>query len=203
MIRFRSVLVYCCLLPLGACTRSCNDYDNANEFTQAKLPEYSETGAHTLGCRLGSQVWTVLGKHEITRVGYPWDDNTLMVSSSYSQPAVLSVQGEMTGVRDSRVFYDMELSLSFLPSDTLGGLRLLGADSAHTTTGWVREYMRAVNLMDFHEYQSRPHRPVRLLIQKRDPTQRIISGTFAGYLYGGASGNDSLAVSDGRFDLKY
>ena len=46
----------------------------------------------------------------------------------------------------------------------------------------------------------RARRPVRLLIRKLDRQRRTVSGTFAGMLY---SSTDSLAVADGRFDLKY
>ena len=40
----------------------------------------------------------------------------------------------------------------------------------------------------------------RLRIRKLDRQQRTISGTFEGHLY---SRTDSLAVTDGRFDLRY
>ena len=35
---FRTYLTYLSLLPLSACTHSCNDYDNNEEFTKATLP---------------------------------------------------------------------------------------------------------------------------------------------------------------------
>ena len=54
-MRFRLFLTYLSLLPLSACTRSCNDYDNNEEFAKAQLPPYTETGANTLGCGLGAQ----------------------------------------------------------------------------------------------------------------------------------------------------
>jgi len=109
----------------------------------------------------------------------------------------------MSGVRDSKPFYDMGLTVVFRPSDTLGGLHLLGADTSRTYTGQFVEQMSATDFMTYDDYHSSNRRPVRLLVRKLDRQQRIISGTFEGSLYGGTSGHDSLAVADGRFDLKY
>ena len=200
-MRFRTFLTYLSLLPLSACTRSCNEYDNNEEFAQAKLPAYSETGAGTLGCVLGAQTWTVLGKHQVTGpLGSGWTPNTLKVYGGFSVPPQLLVRGEMTGVRNSIIFYNTEIMLSFRPSDTLGGLRLLGADTARVPTGRTAEYMEAIDLLPYASYRSRARRPVRLRIRKLDRQQRTVSGTFAGMLY---SPTDSLAVTDGRFDLRY
>ena len=200
-MRFRTYLTYLSLLPLSACTRSCNEYDNNEEFAQAKLPAYSETGAGTLGCVLGAQTWTVRGKHQVTGpLGSGWTPNTLKVYGGFSVPPQLLVRGEMTGVRNSTIFYDTEIMLSFRPSDTLGGLRLLGADTTRVPTGRTAEYMEAIDLLPYASYTSRARRPVRLRIRKLDRQQRTVSGTFEGHLY---SRTDSLAVTDGRFDLRY
>ena len=199
-MRFRTFLTYLSLLPLSACTKSCNEYDNNEEFAQAKLPAYSETGAGTLGCVLGAQTWTVLGSHYENRIGYPWQPNTILVEGSYSVPPYLAATGQMTGVRDSKPFYDMQISLILRLEDTLSNVRLLGSDTARVTTGRPFDHMQAQNLLTSDGYYSRARRPVRLLIRKLDRQQRTVSGTFAGLLY---SPTDSLAVADGRFDLKY
>ena len=202
-MRFRTFLTYLSLLPLSACTRSCKDYDNNEEFARAKLPPYSETGAGTLGCVLGPQTWTVLGSFYQNRIGYPWVPNAVAVEGSYSVSPYIAATGRMTGVRDSKTFYDMGISLVFRLSDTLGGLHLLGADTSRTYTGRFVEQMRATNFMTYDEYRSRNRHPVRLLVRKLSRQQRTVSGTFAGMLYGGTTGHDSLAVADGRFDFTY
>ena len=74
-----------------------------------------------------------------------------------------------------------------------------GPTRARVPTGRA-EHMKAFDLLPFRSYESRNHRPVRLLIRKLDRQQRIVSGTFEGQLY---SQTDSLAVSDGHFDVKY
>ncbi|GAB2693230.1 hypothetical protein GCM10011495_17690 [Hymenobacter frigidus] len=204
-MRFRTFLTYLSLLPLSACTKSCNDYDNNEEFARAKLPAYSETGAHTLGCRLGPQAWTVLGKHQTSSpLGSGWMPNTLEVYGGYSVPPHLTAIGQMTGVRDSKEFYDVQLSLNIRLTDTLGGLHLLGSDTSRTvSSSRFTETLEAQDMLTYHDFRSNFRHPVRLLVRKLDRQQRIISGTFEGQLYGGASGRDSLAVADGRFDLKY
>ena len=199
-MRFRTFLTYLSLLPLSACTKSCNDYDNNEEFARATLPAYSETGAGTLGCRLGPQVWTVLGKHYENRIGYPWQPNTILVEGSYSVPPYLAATGQMTGVRDSKPFYDMQISLILRLDDTLSNVRLLGSDTARVGAGRPFDQLQARDLLTFDGYYSRTSRPVRLLIRKFDRQQRTVSGTFAGMLY---SRTDSLAVADGLFDLSY
>ncbi|WP_457064906.1 hypothetical protein [Hymenobacter sp. UYAg731] len=204
-MRFRTVLTYLSLLPLSACTRSCNDYDNNEEFAKAKLPPYTETGANTLGCVLGSQVWTVLGSHALKGgIGTVWEPNRLEPEGGNAVPPLLTVRGEMSGVRNSKEFYDREIRLTFLLSDTLGGIHLLGDDTVRTRPGHYREYMEAIDLIPYVGYYSSTRRPVRLLVRKLDRQQRTVSGTFAGTLYGGSlSGHDSLTVIDGRFDVKY
>ncbi|MDO7848086.1 hypothetical protein Q5H92_17100 [Hymenobacter sp. M29] len=204
-MRFRTLLTYLSLLPLSACTKSCNDYDNNEEFARAQLPAYTETGANTLGCVLGAQKWTVLGsQNSPSPLGSGWRPNVLQVYGGSSVPPLLEVRGTMSGVRNSEVFYDREIALTFLLSDTLGGLRLLGEDTVRTRPGHYREYMEALDLIPYVGYHSSARRPVRLLIRKLDRQRRTVSGTFAGMLYGGSlSGHDSLAVTDGRFDVKY
>lgn len=198
IMRLRPLLAYLSILPLGACTRSCNDYDNASEFYNAKLPEYTETGANTLGCRLGPQVWTVLGKHEERGIGYSWQPNFL-ASYNYTHEARVTIQGQMTGVRDSKTFYDMGIALNFEIPDTLGRVQLLGINDSTGAAG----SMSATNYFVFDWYVSRPEHPVRLIIRKVDRQQHIVSGVFEGCLYGDASGQDSLVITDGRFDVKY
>lgn len=199
-MRFRLFLTYLSLLPLSACTRSCNDYDNNEEFAKAQLPPYTETGANTLGCGLGAQTWTVLGSQKITSpVGPSWQPNVLRVYVNPAVPQLLYAHGQMTGARNSRVFYDLEVALTFRLSDTLGGLRLLGTDTARVPIGRA-ETMEATNQVEYARYRSSTRRPVRLRIRKLNRQQRIVSGTFGGYLY---SRTDSLAVTDGRFDFTY
>ena len=200
-MRFQHFLTCFSLLPLSACTKGCNEYDNNEEFARASLPAYSETGASTLGCLLGSQKWTVLGSQQLKGpLGSSWQPNTLQVYRASAVPPLLTVRGKMTGVRNSQVFYDREITLTFLLSDTLGGIRLLGADTVRNRPGYYREYMEAIDLIPYQGYLSSARRPVRLLIRKLDRQQRTVSGTFEGYLY---SRTDSLAVTDGRFDVKY
>jgi hypothetical protein len=203
-MRLRTFLTYLSLLPLSACTKSCNEYDNNEEFARAELPAYTETGAGTLGCVLGPQKWTVLGQSPGPGGlgGGSWQPNELLVDGGYSVPPFVNAHGRMTGVLDSKVFYDMALSLHIRPTDTLGGLHLLGADTSRTYSGRLVEQMQAIDFVSGMEYGSLNRRPVRLLVRKLDRQQRIVSGTFAGTLYQ-YQGPDSLAVTDGRFDVKY
>lgn len=211
-MRLRSFLICLGLLPLAACTRSCReDYDNASEFANAQLPPYSETGAQTMGCQLGSQTWTVLGAWEgnpCAECKIEWLPNTLQFGQTHSVPGATwtptSLIGTMTGVRDNHIFYNTEIRIFFHPSDTLGGLRLLGeADALLRPASQPYEAMHVLDTHNGRRYVSRSQRPVRLFVRKFDRQQHIISGTFEGTVYGGASGNDSLAVTDGRFDTKY
>ena len=82
------------------------------------------------------------------------------------------------------------------------GRHLLGADTARAYSGRFVEQMRATNFLTYDDYGSSNRRPVRLFVRKLNRQQRIVSGTFPGTLYQ-TSGPDSLAVADGRFDIKY
>ncbi len=200
-MRFRTLLTYLALLPLSACTKSCNDYDNNEEFARARLPAYTETGANTLGCVLGPQTWTVLGAHlKSTHYRDVWEANQLYVSSGYPGPPQVQVRGQMTGVRNSKTFYDYEIQTVFTLSDTLGGLRLLGSDTVRVPR--QGEYLAAYSFFSGRFFASAARRPVRLFIRRLDRQQRTVSGTFAGTLYQ-TDGPDSLIVTDGRFDVRY
>jgi|GEM_PF-4930581 len=204
-MRLRTFLTYLSLLPLGACTR-CDDYDNSAEFDQAQLPPYTEIGANTMGCRIVPQVWTILGQSEQWNNTPPLRQQNKLVAVPYNYASgpLLKVTGRMTGVREGLAFYDMELQLTFRLSDTLGGLRLLGSDTARFIPSGTVESMHAVNYAKGSgDYHSLDRRPVRLTIRHLDEFQRIVSGTFEGWLYGGSSSPDSLEVADGRFDIKY
>ncbi|MCI1189222.1 hypothetical protein MON38_17495 [Hymenobacter sp. DH14] len=200
-MRFRTFLTYLSLLPLSACTKSCNEFDNNEEFAHAKLPAYTETGANTLGCVLGPQTWTVLGKYNSgLNYGGRWQPNGLEAyAGSYSGILQLRAGGRMTGVRNSKEFYDAEIGLTFQLTDTLGGLRLL-ADTSRVPG--KAEFMVATNFIEGIDFKSSARHPVRLFVRKLDRQQRIVSGTFSGMLYQ-TNGPDSLAVTDGRFDLRY
>ena len=200
-MRLRTFLTYLSLLPLSACTRSCKEYDNNEEFARAQLPPYSETGANTMGCVLGPQTWTVLGSHfETSHYSGKWVPNRVEVLNNYPGPKQVQLRGRMTGVRSSKEFYDYEIQAVFTLNDTLGGLRLLGADTVRQPRR--DEYMSAGSLFDGRIFVSSTRHPVRLLIRKLNRQQRIVSGTFSGMLYQDR-GPDSLAVADGRFDVKY
>ena len=205
-MRLRTLLTYLSLLPLSACTR-CKAYDNNEEFARAQLPAYTETGANTLGCVLGPQTWTVLGSSlEPRHYGSAWSPNSLIINGPYfitgpnARQPLVEVHGRMTGVRDSKAFYDTDVELAFTLTDTLGGLHLLGADSVRYPPR--AEYLAAGSFIDGRGFVSSTRHPVRLLVRKLNRQQRIVSGTFSGMLYQ-HSGSDSLAVRDGRFDVKY
>ena len=205
-MRVRTFFSFLSLLPLSACTKSCTaDYDNNEAFAKAQLPPYTETGAGTMGCLLGPQTWTVLGSYEQRGGlgGSYWQPNSLLASGTYSVPSHLEVSGRMSGVRNSKPFYDMGISFQIWPSDTLGGLHLLGADTSRAYSGRFVEQMQAINFLTYDNYHSSYRRPVRLLVRKLNRFNRIVSGTFSGTLYGGTSGHDSITVADGRFDLNY
>ena len=205
-MRLRTFLTYLSLLPLSACTR-CKAYDNNEEFARAQLPAYTETGANTLGCLLGPQTWTVLGSSlEPRHYGSVWLANSLRINGPYlitspnPQQSIVEVSGRMTGVRDSKPFYDTDVALAFSLTDTLGGLHLLGANTAGYSSR--AEAMAATSFYTGRRFESSARHPVRLLVRKLNRQQRIVSGTFSGMLYQDR-GSDSLAVADGRFDVKY
>ncbi|GAB3733720.1 hypothetical protein GCM10027594_15350 [Hymenobacter agri] len=183
------------------------EYDNNEEFSKAKLPAYTETGAGTLGCILGAQTWTVLGSYEQRGGlgGSYWQPNSVLSTGSFAVPPHIEVNGRMSGVRNSKPFYDMGISFQIWPSDTLGGLHLLGADTSRSYTGRFVEQMQAIDFLSssYADYHSSNRRPVRLVVRKLNRFNHTVSGTFAGTLYNGTGGHDSITVTDGRFDLSY
>ena len=103
------------LLLLSFAFSSCKDeeYDNIEEYFSIELPDYSETGAQTLGCLIDKDVWRTFGKREdggFLLQPITWEPNETM---AYYDGINLSVNGIMTIVHNSKVISEQYLGIYF------------------------------------------------------------------------------------------
>jgi hypothetical protein len=182
------------LIGLLACK---DEFDNVSLAEKVTLPEYSQTGKGNIGCLVNDQVWTTFGKHFERGVWTSyWKENYTETSSYlyYHNQEILNVSGRMSKVHQNQIIYDTQLGFSLVFTDSLAGQYQLGADS----TG-------SMSFQDLHKltyYQTHSKNPLLLTIRKFSMLDKIVSGEFEGYLFNKDNLNDSIKVSQGRFDVK-
>ena len=59
-------------------------------------------------------MWTVLSRHSLpSPLGGGWALNQLEIYGGYATSPMIQARGAMTGVRNSKEFYDTEIELTF------------------------------------------------------------------------------------------
>ncbi|MBG8555631.1 hypothetical protein [Hymenobacter guriensis] len=182
-------------LFLSACEKQA--YDNTAAFDKLTLPAATTSGAGFLACNINGHVWTPFGKYEQQGVlGSILTDNSLIV---YSSPRVAgrtlaAASGQMSRVRQGKPTHESMLHLDLLAVDTLGTKRYLNPTLQEGLI--YQEFTNAG-----HTYRNLAKNPIHVVVSRFDADQKIISGTFEGYLFSDYP-NDSIHVTEGRFDFK-
>jgi hypothetical protein len=188
------------ILMIATSLFSCRKtYDNTNDTNKIILPQYSEAGSSTFGFMLNNSVWTVFGKHKANNgFGPYWMNNTFDVSSFGPADSVRIVAGgQMTIVQSDSATTDVSAGFSFIPT--------IPYKKSYFLTNVYPGNFSIVDKIHNRYYQVNPLRPLVLEVtkfDKIDDLQRILSGRFNGVLYNEVNPNDSIIVSDGRFDTK-
>ena len=155
------------------------------------LPPITQTGANTFGCLVNGEVW-------VPRVPlFSW---TLYDKAfSFDESKGLGYgNGDCTVANDST--YQV-LALAFGASHYL-------PTEYHTTSDSTYINAFSVWFKDTHSKWYLPDETAtltsnRFIISKIDTTKNFISGTFEFTLYNTLNKNDSIVITDGRFDLLY
>lgn len=178
-----SKIVLALLLTLVCAVAGCGP----DEYVapEPKLPPATQVGANTFGCRIDGKAYVpdVLGCFAIPaeRPVSMYYDNTFRFGN-YTE---LNFFTRMCSA--AKVF-----SFTKLQIDTLGAYSFNGNFCDIQTCDKAQVGLNGTDIYNMTSGQ--------IVITKLDTTRKIISGTFTFSLN---NGNQSLSVSDGRFDFKY
>jgi len=191
-------LIFCIsIISLFSCKKI---FDNTKEVNKIALPVYTETGANTFGFLYNNTIWTVFGKrYSNSGVASGYVPNYFEVSSILTGTNEWSIVagGRLTIVKNDTAITDISAGFSFVP-----------------TIPFIKDYLLTntypggfsmVDKVNNKYYQVNPARPLTLRLNKFDKIDsllRICSGRFFGVLYNEIDANDSLLITDGRFDTK-
>ncbi len=193
----KRLLIFLSLVLFASCKKT---FDNSNQVNKIVLPSYSETGANTFGFMLNNTVWTVFGKHYYNiGVGSGLLDNVFEVSTIYTGANQLSVVGggRMTIVKNDSAVIDISAGFSFVPTSPF-------IKNYYLTTTYPGNFS-IVDRIKNKYYKVDTLRPLTLQLnkfEKIDSLLRICSGRFFGVLHNEVDANDSIVITDGRFDTK-
>jgi hypothetical protein len=183
----RKKLILCFLIIVIACNKSKDELSN--------LPERTQTGNNTLGFKLNRRVWTINGKYCYNQWGN-CRDNPLARYFSYGNGGIVLTSDRViykgVSVASSETF-ELSISKSF---NRLGVYRLKGVDS-------LFEAKFIDNNISWSYYKLVPNRETfQVNITRLDTIAKVVSGEFSGTLYKNDNLSDSVAISEGRFDIK-
>ena len=194
------ILICIAIICLSACHKI---YDNTNQVNKIILPAFSENGAGTFGFIFNKSVWTVFGKHLYrAELADTWLDNTFEVTSlntsSHNQyQLTIAGGGRMSVIKNDSAFIDISAGFNFTP--TIPYIK-----SYYLTNNPINNFMIADFVANKY-YQVDSLKPLTLQLTKFDKIDsltRICSGRFFGILYNETDKNDSIVITDGRFDTK-
>ena len=193
----KKLLFGLCILLIFSCRKS---FDNTSEISKIVLPNYTETGANTFGFMLNNNVWTVFGKHYFNNgISSGYIDNVFEVTPIYTGVNEVSIYagGRFTIVKNDTAVTDISAGFSFLPTPPFT------KDYYLTTTD--PSSFSIVDITNNKYYKVDPNRPLTLQLkkfEKIDTLVRIFSGRFFGVVHNEVDPNDSIIITDGRFDTK-
>jgi len=174
------------------------DFDNSNAINQIKLPDFTESGKTIFGFKMNDSVWTNFGKH-YTNIGVAsgWEENKIISSYFITGPSEMSFQvgGRLTVVQNSRAIKDISAGFSFVPTKPYVMTYFL--------SGLYPRNFNVNDVVNNKYYRTSNTRPFNLQVTKFDTSNKICSGRFSGTLYNDQNQNDSIKITDGRFDVKF
>lgn len=164
-------------------TAGCKKHKHDNPVD--KLPPATQTGANTLAFLLNGEPWTPKG----------WSGGTTNLSLYYDE----SFRGGILTINTYRqLTQDDKQSLGI----TIDSLQQTGTYYAKKTSNLKFAFTDRIKNCDIGYFDTSIFRKGQLTITKLDKINQVISGTFEIKLYD-MKCNDTIKITDGRFDLKY
>lgn len=192
MSKLYSVSILCLISFLFACKKE-------DPEINVPLPEKSQEGLNTFGFHLNKKSWVSDGK----RVCLPWSCHEALFASYNAATGQLGIVSARYLKNDSATLKVEQFALTVVTD--------AGKTGTYSLKKGDLSYGSLYRIPDNTGYrQSHVDPDFTVIITKLDTVQKIVSGEFYGKLFrkmeyslNGTYLNDSLVVSDGRFDVKY
>jgi hypothetical protein len=166
----------CCILLASRCKKN-------NDAPPPVLPEATRQGLNTIGFKVNGEVW--LPYYECKAFSDPCGK----ISARYGPPNADFNQFDMQVARK------LNNEQSSLTITTIGRIKNIGNHYDSTNFYFLRNGSTYQNLRFLSSG--------KLEVTKLDTINKIIAGTFEITVYKSGNTNDSLKITEGRFDFKY
>ncbi len=193
-VRSRCLLVFLLLLPVLLCLSACmkDDPPGPTKKDPCPWPEVTTEGKHTLGFKINGKEWVPCVDLYGAVVGLRPIDCTLRESDG-SNFLGLDASYSMSSISDTS-------NLFFLGLKPLNEGIINAQDLVHLRIKFSLTYNDGLSAKSWSADSSGIGTTIEIL--RLDTSQNIIAGKFSSLLFADA-GNDTLVLTDGRFDLKY
>jgi hypothetical protein len=193
-VRSRWLLVFLPLLPVLLCLSACmkDDPPGPTKKDPCPWPEVTTEGKHTLGFKINGKEWVPCVDLYGAVVGLRPIDCTLRESDG-SNFLGLDASYSMSSISDTS-------NLFFLGLKPLNEGIINAQDLVHLRIKFSLTYNDGLSAKSWSADSSGIGTTIEIL--RLDTSQNIIAGKFSSLLFADA-GNDTLVLTDGRFDLKY
>jgi hypothetical protein len=193
-VRSRCLLVFLPLLPVLLCLSACmkDDPPGPTKKDPCPWPEVTTEGKHTLGFKINGKEWVPCVDLYGAVVGLRPIDCTLRESDG-SNFLGLDASYSMSSISDTS-------NLFFLGLKPLNEGIINAQDLVHLRIKFSLTYNDGLSAKSWSADSSGIGTTIEIL--RLDTSQNIIAGKFSSLLFADA-GNDTLVLTDGRFDLKY
>ena len=173
------------LLPLLGCRKE----------RMLPLPEATQVGANTFGCRLNGQAWIPNGFQKMS-------GEVIKISADYGASGPKQYQFCLGAYRRGTIHDEIELTVHRL--DHVGTYPLQTTyrpSQPWSAGGWYQNLPSNPHTV-FTTYRTDSLRTGTLTITRLDTAVHIISGTFS-FTAITDSTQQTVALTDGRFDVRY
>jgi hypothetical protein len=190
----RCLLAFQLLLPVLLCLSACmkDDPPGPTKKDPCPWPEVTTEGKHTLGFKINGKEWVPCVDLYGAVVGLRPIDCTLRESDG-SNFLGLDASYSMSSISDTS-------NLFFLGLKPLNEGIINAQDLVHLRIKFSLTYNDGLSAKSWSADSSGIGTTIEIL--RLDTSQNIIAGKFSSLLFADA-GNDTLVLTDGRFDLKY
>jgi hypothetical protein len=158
------------------------------------LPPVTDNGANTFGCLIDKVVWVNKGSSTSGVNIY----NSTFVYSRQKDSTIIDIKGNM-------YTYDGKSDDNFSLGFSGKGIPKVGLTYVLEKDAKMRmEYYKRLNNSNVYVISKNPNPELNTItFTKVDTLSKIVSGRFEGKLVNSTSNNNTLNVSDGRFDIKF
>jgi hypothetical protein len=183
------IFVFLSIVSLFGCKKS--------QIENNTLPPETQTGANTFGTVIRNQVWTTNGRYCYNQYGN-CRENPLANYYNYDTPnnGALRLSADRVIYKGLTKTSSESFEISFYRNFTGTGIYHL----KNVDTLFNVQYSDNMNNKFYQLLNERE--TFELNVIKFDTVAKIISGKFSGKLFNESELNDSINITNGRFDIK-